>query len=82
MKHETNQFRMISFDWNHDEKITQAVRDQLLILPEGYAIKRELYSNEALREKMAQIVMEEIWPEQYASPENIDRLKDSRFSQV
>ena len=44
---ETKNLRIISFDWNHDEEITQAVRNQLFTLPEGLTIKRELYSNEA-----------------------------------
>ena len=58
MKHETNQLRIISFDWDHDEEITRAVRDQLFTLPEEFEIKRELYSDEAVREKMSQNVME------------------------
>ena len=57
MKHETNQLRIISFDWNDDEQITHAVRDQLFTLPEGFEIKRQLYSNEEVREKIAQNLM-------------------------
>ena len=82
MKHETNQLRIISFDWDHDEEITRAVRDQLFTLPEGFEIKRELYSNEEVREKMAQNMMESICPGHNASQENIDRLKNSKLSQV
>ena len=35
-----------------------------------------------MREKLAQNLMNEIWPDNYASPENIDRLKNSKISQV
>lgn len=72
MKHETNQLRIISFDWNHEEEVTQGVRDQLFTLPKGVEIKRELYSNEAIREKMAQNMMEQNWPNNYASPSDIE----------
>ena len=83
MKHETNQLRIVSFSWNHDEQITDAVRDQLFTLPEGLTIKREPYSNEAVKEKMTQNLMEKIWPDHhYASPDIINRLKNSQLSQV
>ena len=83
MNHKANQLRIISFDWNHEKQFTHAVRDQLFTLPGGFEIKRELYSKEAVREKIAQNLMEQIWPDDhYASPENTDRLKNSQFSQV
>ena len=58
MKPETNQLRIISFDWDHEEHFTRAVRDQLFTLPEGFEIKHALYTNEAVREKLAQNLME------------------------
>ena len=58
MMHDTNQLRIISLDWDEKEKITREVRDQLFTLPEGFVIKRELYSYEAEREKLAQNLME------------------------
>ena len=82
MEHETNQLRIISFDWDHEEQITRGFRDQLFTLPEGFEIKIAPYSNEEVRERMAQNLMEQIWSDHYASPENIDRLKNSKLSQV
>ena len=60
MKKETNQLRIISFDWDDEQNITRAVRDQLYTLPKGFEIKRELYSNEAIREKLAKNIMKQI----------------------
>ena len=58
MKHETKQLRIVSFDWNWEEQITERVRDQEFTLPEGLKIKRELNTNGAFRKKMAQNLME------------------------
>ena len=80
MKHETKQLRIVSFDWNEEEQTTDRVRDQEFTLPEELKIKRELNTNEAMREKLAQNLMEQLWPDSYASPEMIDRLARVKLS--
>ena len=82
MKHETKQLRIVSFDWNEEEQTTDRVRDQEFTLPEELKIKRELNTNEAMREKLAQNMMEQLWPDSYASPEIIDRLANAKLSPV
>ena len=82
MKHETKQLRIVSFDWNEKEQITDRVRDQEFTLPEGLKIKCELNSDEAMREKLAKNLMEQLWTDSYASPEMIGRLANAKLSPI
>ena len=54
MEQESNQIRIISFDWNKDFKITEGVSsERILKLPEGIEVKQTAYCSDKWRRQLA-----------------------------
>ena len=83
MKRETNEIRIIDFDWNEEEQFTEGVKERLLKLPKEVEVKREAYHSESMRRQLAQNLMQQLWQDnQYASPDNVDILMNASISSV
>ena len=81
-KHESNQIRIVSFEWNEENCQTESVQERQLKLPDEVVVECDNYLNENLREKLAQNLVEALWKEDYAAASNIDTLMNSHLSQV
>ena len=76
------EIKIVQFEWNNDRNLTVGVQERVLILPEEIKAKRADYSNDSLRRQLAQNLMQQLWQDGYAAPDNIDTLKNAQISQV
>ena len=75
MRQETNQIRIICFDWDEAQGVTVSVKDRLITLPQEIEVRKEAYYSEEVRKKMEQNLMEKLWADGYSAPDNIDKLQ-------
>ena len=60
MNQETKQLRIINFEWNAQEWLTEKVQDRTFKLPSEIEVKRESYSDKNVRRKMAQSLLQSL----------------------
>ena len=72
----------MSVHWNGNDDFTESVEERVLILPEEFKVKRADYSNDSLRRQLAQNLMQQLWKDGYAAPDNIDTLINSQISPI
>ena len=77
MRQETNQIRIICFDWNEAQGVTVNVKDRLFTLPQEIEVRKEAYHCEEVRKKLAQNLMDKLWADDYSAPDNIDQLQNA-----
>ena len=82
MDPQTKRIRIWIFIWNNEHKFTERVEERAVILPPEIEVKKDIYTSKELRTKLAENLLAQLYSEDYATPEHIDTLANSRIQDI